>query len=62
MAAIAAKNKKCYIWCGRSSEVFVEHKETLNELLQKLYDSTKKEKGLTLMISFEKNNAINSML
>ena len=43
-----------------SSEVFVELKETLNELLQKLYDSTKKEKGVTLNISNEKkNNTIN---
>ena len=54
MPGIAAKNKKCYINVEESSEVFVELKETLNELLQKLYDSTEKEKGVTLNISNEK--------
>ena len=37
-----------------SSEVFVELKETLNELLQKLYESTKKKKVQLLNISNKK--------
>ena len=53
MPEIAAKNKKCYISCKRKFKVFVELKKTLSELLQKLYDTTKKEKGITLNISHE---------
>ena len=34
----------------KSSEVFVELKETPNELLQNLYGSAKKEEGVTLNI------------
>ena len=35
------KNANLYIWCQRKFKGF---KETLNELLQKLYDSKKKKK------------------
>ena len=44
-----------------SSEVFVELKETLNELLQKLYDSRKKRKMFNIQMK-KNNSTINSML
>ena len=49
-----------------SSEVFVELKQSLTEMLQKLCSTTKKEKGVTLNIpsnsKTKKQIAVNSML